>query len=492
MIKIPSILFLIIQLVLFTSPLIAQLSADNKALESKIDSYLSNGVTNGFSGSILVAKEGKIILHKGYGMANKENNVPYQETTVSTIGSVTKQFTATAIMKLVEFNKLKVTDTLNKFFKELPDDKKNITIHQLLTHSAGLIDVIGGGDFDDIPMNHFFITLFATELLHKPGSRYSYSNAGYSILARIIEIASNQDYESFLNEHLFIPAGMKQTGYFLPKWDKNTIATGYAKNVVNMGTMISRFKKMEKVTWTLKGNGGIHSTVGDMYKWYKALKTNKVLSKALFEKLTTPYALMRVTHTHHYGYGWAIYNSDRNTKIISHNGGNAIFFHDFLWIPEEDVVIILFTNASSKETEVAWPIEKMLFNNAHQAKPIKKNLFYLVFDFIKNNDLKQSNKLISIIKDEYHSSIKNSNDLAYRLLSMEDTREWALKIFKLNTMFFPEDGNIQDSLAEGYLMNGKKEQAIKSYKKALELAPKNNCEWCKNTVIALDKLSKNK
>ena len=122
------------------------------------------------------------------------------------------------------------------FFKDIPSDKKKITIHQLLTHSAGLLDVIGEDDFDHIPTEEFFKRLFNTQLLHKPGTKYLYSNAGYtSILARIIELESGNDYESFLNQHLFEPAGMKHTGYLKPEWDNKLIATGYARSVIEVG-----------------------------------------------------------------------------------------------------------------------------------------------------------------------------------------------------------------------------------------------------------------
>ena len=476
----------------------AQKKKDYTAIKSKIDHYLTAGVQNGFSGSILVAKKGEIIINKGYGMANKEMNIPYSKTTVSTIGSVTKQFTATAILKLVELNKLSVEDPLRKFFSKLPNDKKDITVHQLLTHSSGLIDVIGEGDFDDIPMNQFFTTLFATKLLHQPGTKYAYSNAGYSILARIIEIVSGQDYEHFLNEHLFKPAGMRETGYLIPKWDHNAIASGYARNIVSLGTLISRYQKSGKVTWTLKGNGGIHSSPEDMFKWYQALKTHKIVSKSSFEKLTTPYILEYEGGSSQYAYGWVIYNSNRNTKIISHNGGNQIFFHDYIWLPEEDVVIIFFTNASSKEVEVAWSIKKMIFEKTYTAKPIKKNLFLLTFDFIKNNDVLESNKLIGIIKNAYGSDINSPgelNGLGYRILNNEiiqvkDPAKWAIAIFKLNTELFPNVGNIWDSLGEAYYSNNQKKEAVKSYKKALELAPNNHCDWCESSMKALNKLKK--
>lgn len=471
---------------------------NNTVLKSKIDNYLNAGVENGFSGAILVAKKGEIILNKGYGMANKEKNIPYTSTTVSTIGSVTKQFTATAILKLVVLKKLKVTDSLDQFFKNLPADKKNITIHQLLTHTGGLIDVIGNGDFDDIPMERFFKTLFATKLLHEPGIKYAYSNAGYSILARIIELVSGQGYERFLNQYLFEPAGMHHTGYFIPQWDEAKVASGYALNIVSLGTLLSRYQKMGKVTWTLKGNGGILSTTQDMFKWYHALKNNTILPKELFKKLTTPYILEYEGQSSYYAYGWAIYTSDRNTKIISHNGGNQIFFHDYIWLPEEDVVIILFTNASSKEVEVAWPIEKMIFDKTHKVAPIKKNLYDLTFDFIKNSHLIKSDELISAIKKEYSPKIKNPrelNRLGYRILNNEimeiqENVKWAIPLFKLNTELFPKAGNLWNSLGEAYAKDNQKTEAIKSHKRALELAPQNNCHWCESSSKALHDLRK--
>ena len=490
-----TIIILSIQLLLLPTLINAQKTAKNNAIIQKIDNYLNAGTANGFSGSVLIAKKGEIILNKGYGLADKESNKPYTPTTISTIGSVTKQFTATAILKLVAMKKLKLTDPLSRFFTKLPKDKRKITIHQLLTHSAGMIDVIGDGDFDDIPMKRFFKTLFATKLLHAPGSKYTYSNAGYSILARIIELTSGQEYEHFLNKQLFKPAGMTQTGYFMPQWDQNLIATGYARNVIKVGTMIARYNASKKITWTLKGNGGIHSTTGDMFKWYQALKSNKILSAALFEKLTTPYILEYDNRKSRYAYGWAIYNSSRNTKIISHNGGNAIFFHDFLWLPKEDVVILLFTNASSREVEVAWPIEKMFFDTAYKAAPIKKNLFQLVFDFMKNNEVQAASKLTALIKENYSASIKNSgvlNDLGYRLIEMRKEVAWAISLFKLNTTLFPKNGNVWDSLGEAYAKNDQKKEAIKSYQKALEFAPRKDCDWCKGSVKALRTLRNTK
>jgi len=128
---------LILILLVFGSSM-AQIEAEDQKLKEKIDHYLSQGSAQGFSGAVLIAKEGEILLHKGYGMADKENNIPYTVNTVSTIGSVTKQFTATAILKLEDLGALKVTDPISTYFKNLPKDKEDISIHQLLTHSSML------------------------------------------------------------------------------------------------------------------------------------------------------------------------------------------------------------------------------------------------------------------------------------------------------------------------------------------------------------------
>ncbi|MFK7768099.1 MAG: serine hydrolase [Mariniblastus sp.] len=439
---------------------------------TRIDNYLTKGVEQGFSGAVLIAKDGKIVLNKGFGLANKEQSLPISPDTVFSTGSVTKQFTATAILKLSEQKKLSVSDPLSRFFPNLPDDKKQITLHQLLTHSAGFVGSIGDGDFDHVPRDQFFKRLFKTRLRSEPGKKHNYSNAGYSILGRVVELASGQDYETYLYEQLFKPAGMEQTGYLRPKWNEAELAHGYRVNFMPMGTLIERFKNDGKISWNLKGNGGIHSTNQDMYKWYKALKNNTILSPAQTKTLTTPYIAEQESGDSHYAYGWAIFKSRRDTKIVSHNGGNGVFFHDFLWLTEENTVIILSTNAASRETEVAWKIEKMLFDETYQPEPIKKNVYQLVLDFASKNPPAESAKLKTALEKGYSSQLASPvtlNRIGYVILKSNQNLEWAVEVFKLNTEFFEKDGNSWDSLGDGYLAIGNTDEAIKSLKKAVEL-----------------------
>ena len=154
--------------------------------------YLQAGVGEGFSGAVLIARGGEILLNEGYGFADKEQGAPMTPDTVVDIGSVTKQFTAAAILVLSDQGKLDVEDSIGRFFPNLPEDKSGITIHHLLTHTAGLVDGVGDGDFDHIPTEEFFRRVFDSELLSAPGERHSYSNAGYSVLARIVELSSGQ------------------------------------------------------------------------------------------------------------------------------------------------------------------------------------------------------------------------------------------------------------------------------------------------------------
>lgn len=480
--KITSIFFISLHLFFIGINSLNAQSVENRALtKTKIDKYLSQGVNNGFSGAILVSEKGKIVLNEGYGMANKKMRIANTSKTVFDIGSNTKQFTGAAILKLTELRKLKVTDSLYKFFKNIPADKKNITVHQLLTHSAGFKESIGR-DFDHITRDEFFKKVFASELIHKPGANYSYSNIGYSVLARIIELASHNDYEVFLDEFLFKPSGMMQTGYLLPEWNINQLARGYNRNIIDAGPTVTRYQEDEKISWHLKGNGGINSTQEDLYKWYKSLKKNKVLSQSLFEKYTTSY-IGDPIESFGYAYGWGITFSDRHTKRITHNGSNGPFSHTIIWLPEEDVIIIYATNTGSPKVErLAYNVEKIIFDKNYELKPIKKNPYFLVLDFVEQNDFSKSSELFSLIKEDV--DFNNSdvlNRTGYMVLKTQKL-DWAIRLFEINTKLFPAEGNVWDSLGDGYLANGQKEKAIKSFKKAIELNSEGTAEKLKELL----------
>ncbi|MDT0553038.1 serine hydrolase domain-containing protein [Urechidicola vernalis] len=451
----------------------AQQKTESTSLFSKIDLYLATGSKNGFSGAVSVVKNGEIIINKGYGKANKDTQTLNNPNTIFDIGSNTKQFTSTAILKLVELNKLNVTDSLSKYFTELPIDKRNITIHQLLTHTAGFSESIGR-DFSDISQKDFFEKLFESKLLSEPGEKYSYSNAGYSILGRIIELASAQSYEAFLKEHLFLPAGMLQTGYLLPKWDTKQMSHGYNRNIIEMEPTITRYQADGDVNWNLKANGGINSTQNDMLLWYKALKTNIILTPKSFKKLTTPYQNTSSSEsTSSYGYGWGVKKLENSSKRITHNGSNGTYWHTLIWYPKEDIFIVYATNANSSKVEgIAYVVAKIILDESYAPEPIKNNAYSFAMDYINQHSTDKSNALLALLQENYADDFRNGgllNTLGNLLLRFNENLDWALEFFKMNIQLYPEDGNLWDSLGDGYKVNNLKEDAIKSYQKAIEL-----------------------
>lgn len=469
-------IFLLLVITVNAQMIISQSVQENEQVKERIDSYLTEGVANGLSGAVLVYRKGKLILNKGYGFADKENEILNTPTTIFDIGSVSKQFTAAAILILEEQGKLKVEDKLSKFFKNLPDDKKNITIHQLLTHSAGIIRVIGKNDFDQIPVDVYFKELFNTQLIHKPGTKYRYSNAGYSVLARIIELTSGQSYEHFLHQYLFEPSGMSHTGYLLPDWEGLTISKGYSYNVINIGTMIERYKKDGKVSWVIMGNGGINSTQEDMFLWYKALRSGKVLSKSLVKKMTTPYVLEYEGETSYYAYGWVVFQTPRNTEMIAHDGSNATFFYDYRWFPKEDVLIAYATNALTSEVGgIGWSVDKMLFDETYRPEKINEDFITVLLRFSENYD----GSLIDLkvkLKEQFRSDLDKARYLnrLSGIYSRNEQLDKAIAIAELNVELFPDDSNIWDSLGQAYYSNDDLKKALSAYKKAYDLDSEND------------------
>ena len=309
----------------------------------KIDRYLSGMETLGFSGAIVVSKGDEILLSKGYGLADRETRRHYTSGTIQTCGSVTKQFTAAAILLLESHGQLSVNDTITKYFTQVPDDKKNITIHQLLTHSSGLPGGIGPDD-EPIETREYMDRTMSSPLQFSPGSGYGYSNTGYSLLAMIIEKVTGKSYEAFLREELLLPAGMTQTGYILPDWDRYQMAIGYQKGE-RWGEVYKRGWLEDGPNWHLRGNGGMHTTVTDMHKWLTTVKGHGVLKNDVAKRWTTGYVPENNGYSE-YGYGWVVYDHNRWGKIITHSGSNRIFEADFAWLTEKDFFYYIQGNTS--------------------------------------------------------------------------------------------------------------------------------------------------
>ncbi len=358
--------FKVIILILLISMTVFGQINEFKVDSPKTDSFLKTLEKQGFNGAVLVS-DGKTVFKDCYGFADKEAKIKCDVDSVYTVGSITKQFTGAAILKLEMMGKLSVQDKISKYFKDVPKDKQDITIHHLLTHSAGFPGGIGD-DYDVVSRNEYVKLALATNLRFKPGTKYRYSNTGYSLAAAIIEKSSKMSYEEFLYKYLFKPAKMKKTGYSIPKWKAEKVAVGY-RNGVRWGKTIEKPWGKDAPSWHLVGNGGILSTVGDMYKWHKALSGNKILNDSAKAKFYKRHIEEGEGAGSFYGYGWALFPTKRNTWLTAHNGGNGVFFADFWRFRDEKITIIMLTNEGRREIErIPSEIAKSIFDNKYQPK----------------------------------------------------------------------------------------------------------------------------
>jgi CubicO group peptidase (beta-lactamase class C family) len=290
-------------------------------------------IKSNFSGVILVASENKVLFKEAFGLANREEKIPFSNDSIFDIGSLTKQFTATAILKLQESNKLSVNDPLSKFFDNVPDDKKKITVHHLLTHTAGFIANRGGGTISNL-----YDVVTKTEI--------------------IIEKITEGKYETFYYENIFEPAGLTDTGYRLPKRAANRVAINYGADQtvyqrlfsieaksLSVGNPFQHLKLKEGPRFNIEGAGGMSSTAGDLFRWYMALNSNLILSDKSKNQLFLPHneSLDKKSKSH-YGYGWDIKSTDRGTLHAQHNGSNGYSFADMHYFVDENIFIVLATN----------------------------------------------------------------------------------------------------------------------------------------------------
>lgn len=314
------------------------------ALQAEADALAADG----FSGVLAVVRAGEPLLWSASGECIRESSTQCSPTTVFDIGSITKQFTAAAILALQEDGALSVDDTLDMHLPGVPADKAAITLHQLLTHIAGVPDILGD-DYEPIDREAWLAEALAAPLVDEPGAAYLYSNVGYSILAAIIELRAGTSYEEFLHARLFEPAGLEHTGYVLPSFDEVVVAHGY-RGDETIGAPNALPWDTTGPWWNLRGNGGILSDLTDMLAWHDALATEQVLSAASKDAMYTPW-VDEGTDDSFYGYGWVILDVPGAGTVITHNGGNDYFFADFVRFVDLDLVIVVLDNAATIEHE---------------------------------------------------------------------------------------------------------------------------------------------
>jgi len=339
-----------------------------RAAGAALDSYLRRLEAFGFSGSVLAARRGRVLLDRGYGLAVEETREPYTGDTLFDVASVSKQFTAAAVLALEMEGKLRVEDTLARFFPGPPADKAGITLHQLLTHTGGLPDVLGA-EYEPVSRDEMLRRAFAAPLLLPPGKRFRYSNAGYSLLAAVVEVVSGRPLGDFMRERLFLPAGMLHTGFRLPPADRRPLAHGYGLDGP-WGTPLDHPWAPDGPWWNLRGNGGVLSTSRDLYRWHLALAGDRVLSRAESEKLVTPYVSEGRHTPASYGYGWSIAPGPTGARMASHTGGNGVFDTDFRRYLDDQAVLVASSNhAAFSAVAAAAHLQNRLFGQPDPDPP---------------------------------------------------------------------------------------------------------------------------
>jgi CubicO group peptidase (beta-lactamase class C family) len=318
------------------------------AQSDEIDRYLSELPPEYFSGTVLIRQDSEELLREGYGFANSEGTA-VTPVTVFDIGSITKQFTAAAILHLQERDLLSVEDPITEYLENVPDDKQGITLHHLLTHTSGLEENHVESDLDEITREEALEIILAQGLLSAPGESYAYSNSGYSLLAAVIEIVSGKSYQDYLHENLFAPAQMQSTGFYNdPQWESISAANGYAngEDQGNPATWAGPY-------WGIIGNGGVMSTVGDLHRWWDALQGGEVLEAESVELLFTPH-ISQGDEGVFYGYGWTIEDTDYG-QLITHNGGGIGGNSDFAYYVDQDLLVIMLTNRIVYREALGFP-----------------------------------------------------------------------------------------------------------------------------------------
>lgn len=306
-----------------------------------------------FNGSVLVARGDQVLFSQGYGAAAIEYGIPITPATKFRIGSITKQFTAMAVMQLVEQGEIDLEASIVEYLPDYPENPgKKVTIHHLLNHSSGIPSYTGmaeimkhRGSLEEAPED-FIKNFWEKELEFEPGSTFKYNNSGYYLLGMIIEQVSKIPYDEYVKKNIFEPLGMKNSGYEHYRDVIPNLAEGYAA----VGDYPEKAGHI--VTDIAGAAGALYSTTEDLLIWHRALLAKKMISEAGYEKMFTPYLK-------EYGYGWGIEERFGQT-VYAHSGGIDGFRSMGILLPEEKLSVIVLANLeSTNSVGVAQDLAKM-------------------------------------------------------------------------------------------------------------------------------------
>jgi CubicO group peptidase (beta-lactamase class C family) len=312
---------------------------------ARLDAWLSGLAQSGdLRGSVLVARGGAVLLSRGYGVADEASGAPNTATTRFRIGSITKQFTAMAILMLQEQGKLRVEDSICRYMSDCPEAWRPVTLRHLLTHTSGVPDYTNFPDFPALigtsaTLDQLITRFRSLPLEFTPGARWSYSNSGYILLGAVIERASGQAYSVFLQEHIFTPLGMRDTSYDANAPPSPQHATGYlSAHHLPVYLDMSEFGPA----------GALASTVEDLYRWDRALVTHRLVSQEAMTAMFTPAIPCPaggclIPSDRGYSYGWFI-AAEAGRTLIYHLGRIDGFLTYNGFSQPDDITVVLLSN----------------------------------------------------------------------------------------------------------------------------------------------------
>jgi CubicO group peptidase (beta-lactamase class C family) len=260
-----------------------QTNASDNKMGNRLDSLISAEEKQGFHGVVFVEMDGKEVLSKGYGYANEETKLKFSPSTFVQIGSGVKDFTKVAIYQLAENGKLKLDDPLSKAIPGLTGSKQKITVQHLLEHRAGF-SLGEKSDGDPFTTSEMIAAVQTLTLKAEPGTKEIYSNLGYSCLAYIVEQVSGKSFDKYVYDHILKPAGLVNTGTYIPKYDRANVAHGYDGDGKDIGIILDMPHDDNGHLWSLRGNGGYLSTTAEINKFFHSLENTSLLKTDNFRK----------------------------------------------------------------------------------------------------------------------------------------------------------------------------------------------------------------
>ncbi len=329
---------------------------DAAGLMSRIDqlgSYLQRLEPFGFSGTVLIAQGDQVLLERGYGHMDYERDIRMRDDAVQSLGSIAKQFTGMLIMRLVDQGKLSTDDTLDRYFDGIPQDKAKLTIHQLLTHTAGVPDGLGS-DFDDISTDDYLRQFFAAPLQSEPGTQFAYSNLGFTLAAMIAEKVGGKPYVELLRD-VWKELGITTASWFGDPMYNPENSVSYYVDGVRRGSVRDWPGSWDasKPYWHILGNGGVCISPRDMHTYMQALFGGKLLSEKSLKQMLTP-------NLNNYGYGFDIEDSPLGTMIHHNGGSDGGVAAVARYLADLDLTVLLASNGIVNGQGYAFLVENIM------------------------------------------------------------------------------------------------------------------------------------